>query len=188
MKCLTILILFVSSAGWAAGFRSGSLFQSTAIRGKVTVTCQDATGNAGSTSAVYDCRDTVLDPGVYDYFIGPVYNSAARVRLHAVHDNGTTRDRVVDYDGPRGISKVAVNLWIRTLFQYPLLDLGKNQIEYTITDSLGRSLASGSFETNVARGAARVCQDTFYNSYDSTDCSSQYTVCQRYFQQFNNCR
>ncbi|WP_413585704.1 hypothetical protein [Bdellovibrio sp. HCB274] len=184
--CASISVVGAVHAADAVGFSSGSQFQATPIEGQVHVTCE---GFNGGGAATFTCRDVVLDPVSYDYFMGPRDARAVRYELRNLREDGSVRTKEDDYSGSQGRSGSAINLWISTIFQKPLLAAGKNKISYAVYASNNREpLSHGEFSINVARNASRVCPSTHYNSADVNDCSSQYSVCQRYFQQFNNCR
>ncbi|MEK2689283.1 hypothetical protein [Bdellovibrio sp. GT3] len=183
--CASVSVIGAVHAADAVGFSSGSQFKATPIEGQVHVTCE---GFNGGGAATFTCRDVVLDPASYDYFVGPRDSRAVRYELRNVREDGSVRTKEDDYNGSQGRSGSAINLWLSTIFQKPLLASGKNRISYAIYGSNGDSFSHGEFTINVARNSSRVCPTTHYNSADVNDCSSQYSVCQRYFQQFNNCR
>ncbi|MBO9666567.1 MAG: hypothetical protein J7501_07100 [Bdellovibrio sp.] len=170
-----------------AGFSSGNDFKATPLEGQVVVTCE---GFNGGGSASFTCRDVVLDPVSYDYFKGPRDARATKVELTNKRDDNSVRTKSDDYDGARGRSRGSVNLWISTLFQKPLLMAGKNRIHYKVTgdNTSAAPFAEGDIVVTVTRNKARSCPTTHYNSADVNDCTSQYSVCQRYFEQFNYCR
>ncbi|HEX7674621.1 MAG TPA: hypothetical protein VF412_10630 [Bdellovibrio sp.] len=181
-------ILLLSSVATAdyAGFASGSTFQATPIEGNVLMTCD---GFNGTSQANYTCRDVVLEPQNSDIFVGPLDNRATQVELKAVREDNSSRVKINNYDGRSGKSST-FNLWISSLFQKPLLMAGVNHVHYSIyTNSPSfQEFASGDFDVMVNRAATRVCPTTQYHSTDVTDCNSQYSICQRYFEQYNNCR
>ncbi len=183
---LAVLTLF-SWAQTRPGFSRGSEFTSTPIQGQVRVYCSSLSGTG---TAVFTCRDVVLDPQAYDYFLGPQDATADKVELTAQHEDGSMRAKVVGYDGQRGISREAFNLWISTLFQKPLLEHGNNIIRYKIYrgNHLLEQYAEGSFNVTVKRGALRTCPAAQYTSNDLNDCNSQYSICQHYFEEYHNCR
>lgn len=178
-----ILILFTTVAARAAapGFSQGNQFFAIPLQGVVTVYCSN-----GET-ATYTCYDSVLDPSSYDHFIGPEGIRAQQITLSCIRPDGTTRERTEDYDTKSTKSLHAFNLWINTPFQRPLLSMGTNKIDYRMTN-MGKIIQQGTFSVSVAHGATRVCPTTHYNSADANDCQSPYTVCQRYFEQYDNCR
>jgi hypothetical protein len=173
----------MTSAAVAAdvAFSSGNNFSSIPIRGQVEVTCADG------TLVQYSCHDTVLDPASYDYFVAPQGSNADQVSLSNLRADGSRRNRSSDYDAKAGHSSDAFNLWISTIFQKPLLQMGVNKVDYTLSKD-GKTTLQGTFSVKVSAGTLRECPKTHYNSTEPVDCQSQYTVCQRYFEQYQNCR
>ncbi|HWU43742.1 MAG TPA: hypothetical protein VN132_09900 [Bdellovibrio sp.] len=177
-----------ANASTAIGFLSGSEFQATPIDGTVVITCD---GFNGTSQANYSCRDVVLDPQSSDIFAGPREPRAKQVELLATHEDGTTRTKTSNYDGQLAQSTSSFNLWINTLFQKPLLMTGINRIHYTLYNGSTagpEEFGSGNFTVTVKRGTARHCPTSYYHSTDVIDCNSQYSICQRYFDQYNSCR
>lgn len=184
---LAIMFFTFSAQANYVGFVHGSEFTAAAVEGRVTVHCN---GFNGVGNAVYACRDAVLEPQIYDYFTGPRDAKATDVELKCTRDDGSVRSKTSGYNGAKGVSSDSFNLWISTLFQKPLLQVGKNTIDYRITadDRAKTEIAKGRFVVNVVRAPARRCADAHYNSTDINDCNSQYSVCQRYFEELNHCR
>ncbi len=188
MKILIHALIFFSIQNvYAIGFQSGNNFKATFIQGKVSVTCETLESSV-ATNAEYECRDIVLDPLNYDYFVGPKNASAESIEIRSLKANGETELKVDDYDGVEGISSSQHNLWIKTIFQTPLLGLGINKVSYKLYDKSNKVIQSGDFQAKVERGSPRTCPSVSYSSQSASDCSSEYTVCQRYFEQLNNCR
>jgi len=168
-------------ASLTVGFLSGSQFSSSHIQGAVTVYCSN------NDSVTFTCYDTVLDPNNYDYFAGPPGVVADELTLNNLRPDGGRREKTVTYNYVESRSEDAFNLWISSPFQRPLLALGKNNVDYLLL-SRGKIVNQGTFIVNVTQGEPRTCAATHYNSNDPNDCKSQYTVCQRYFEQYNYCR
>lgn len=188
LKNIILVLTICSSANAApAGFSLGNDLVATPIQGQVQVTCA---GFNGSSSAVYTCRDVVLDPQVYDFFVGPQDGYADKVELTAFHEDGSSRVKAEDYDGVRAKSRSQLNLWISTIFQKPLLEYGRNVIQYRLLSSgrPGEASKVDQFVATVRRGSSRSCPLAHYNSTDVNDCSSQYSICQKYFTEYKNCR
>lgn len=190
LKIVTAILLLCSaaSAGYV-GFASGSQFKATPIEGTVIITCD---GFNGSGQATYTCRDVVLEPQNYDVFQGPQGSEATQVELSVDREDGSNRVKVSNYNGKSGKSLSAFNLWVSSLFQSPLLTVGANKLTYSIyslsSTNARQEYAHGSFTVTVTRNTLRRCQTTEYQSTDVSDCSSQYSICQRYFEQYNSCR
>lgn len=168
-----------------AGFSRGSEFIGTSIQGQVRVNCN---GFNGSATAVYNCRDIALEPNPYDHFIGPKDSRLDKIDLTAFHEAGTNRNKLMGYDGIRGKSREAFNLWISTIFQKPILAFGLNTIRYKLYSDYNSTVVEGNFNVVVKRGFARQCQSMQYDSSDINDCNSQYSICQRYFNEQKNCQ
>lgn len=181
---LSFVLVLLSMKPAFANFKNGNELVTAPIEGTATVRCD---GFNGRQTAVYQCRDLVMDPGPYDYFMGPVVTNGTAVNLKAFHQDGSSRSKSEKYLGSRGISVETFNLWISTIFQRPLLEYGANRVMWQVVDDSERVLAEGQFVANVKRGPARQCEPAFYNSTDANDCNSQFTVCQRYFEQNNFC-
>lgn len=183
MKFLFLSLILFAVPGFAAtlGFANGNQLTVVPIQGQVVVDCP------GGVTVNYLCRDTAMDPASYDYFVGPQGVVADQVALSCFRPDGSRRDHTVAYDSVQGRSSEAVNLWISTLFQKPLLQVGANQVSYAMLRQ-SQTVASGVVTVNVVHGDLRTCPATRYNSLDSSDCQSQYSVCQRYFEQYDYCR
>ena len=170
-----------------AGFSAGSQFTATPIDGQVNVTCNYSESSAPG-NVQFSCRDVVLEPTLYDYFVGPQNTAANSVNLSVSHEDGAVRTKSSDYDGQNGKSADAFNLWISTLFQHPLLALGVNNISWSLSGTGSQNYEKGTFQVTVVHGEPRHCAASTYSSANSQDCNSQYTVCQHYFEQMNNCK
>jgi hypothetical protein len=179
--------LFFSSAYSQVGFSRGSTFNSIPVQGEVRVRCN---GFNGAGTATFTCRDVVLDPVAYDYFLGPKEAGADRLELGMLYQDGTNRVLMVGYDGTYGKTTDALNLWISTLFQKPILKKGINTIRYRTysSRSFADILAEGEIQVEVRRGNPRVCPTVTLDSSDINDSQSQYSICQRYFEESKYCR
>lgn len=190
-KTILLVLAFYTSAQAAdGGFANGNEFVATPVQGQVRVVCNGFNGN---DTALYNCRDVALSPNPYDYFVGPQMgrsNVNDRVELLATLEDGTTRTKITGYDGTRGKSRDAFNLWISTLFQKPLLSYGANKIRFRIivSENHPEHVVEGNFIANVKRGTVRTCPSVEYTSSDINDCNSQYSICQRYFEEYRNCQ
>lgn len=186
-----LLNLFVALQVFAqtntVGFSRGNVFTAIPLQAQVQVTCS---GFNGEGTASYNCRDVVLEPMAYDYFVGPADPNLKWVDLVATRQDGTTRVKTAAYNGYRGRTEEAINLWISTIFQKGLLGLGTNEVKYKlyVKDNTRDPFVSGTFQATVNRAAIRQCPSGAYESPDINDCSSQYSVCQRYFSERNFCR
>lgn len=181
---VSVYVAFLFSApAWSSevGFYSGNKFAASAIHGYVSLVCP------GGATAEFSCRDKVLEPNSFDYFIGPAGMAADSVSLSSLRSDRSRREMAAGYDAAAGRSSASFNLWISGLFERPLLLSGENSVRYTLS-SRGKQMAEGTFIVKVSQGEPRECPAVRYESTDPQDCQSPYTVCQRYFEQFENCR
>lgn len=185
LRVIFLIQLICSFAQANASFSRGNELVATSIQGQVQVDCN---GFNGISSATYTCRDIVLEPNPYDYFVGPKDPRVDKVDLVALREDGSSRSKLMGYDGLRGKSREAVNLWISTIFQKPLLAYGLNTIRYKVYSENNGVQYEGNFNVTVKRGSARQCRSMQYDSSDINDCNSQYSICQRYFEETNNCK
>lgn len=182
---MAMLFLFpISSFAQDVGFTLGHHLRVIPLSGQVTVIC--VPHDPFPNRRTYQCRGLVLEPSAYDYFRGPKGLKAETVTLTAIREDGSTRSKSEDYDSHTSRSKKSFNLWISTLFQRPLLKEGRNKIDYTLVQSQ-TVVGQGQFEVLVQRDQPRQCPYSAYTSMDPNDCSSQFTVCERYFYQYDNC-
>lgn len=174
---------FITQGSFAVGFATGNEFQAFSSRGQVTVTCKEP---QGPTTVNFECWDSSLSPVEYDYFIGPAVD-ADTVNLDVVREDQSERSKDSHYDSHRGMSVDRFNLWVASLFQRPLLADGQNRVHYTIT-SKGSPVTQGDFTVKVTRQPTSVCPPRSYTSNDPSDCSNQYSMCGKYFEELHYCR
>ncbi|MBX2995441.1 MAG: hypothetical protein KF681_11485 [Bdellovibrionaceae bacterium] len=178
--------LLLSIAMANPGLTGGDRFTATPISGPVMITCQDAV--SGIITRTFTCYQNLLEPGDYDYFVHPFKPKADQVDLQVLHEDGSRKSRMAGYDARTGLSTSRFNLWVRSLTQAPLLNLGLNKVSYILSKA-GQDIESGSFEVMVDQGPARTCVDTgVYTSPRASDCNSPVAICARYFAERNNCR
>lgn len=181
------VLLFSLATHAETGFTAGNNLKSVVLEGDLFLSCQDPSGQFDS--AFIRCREEGLEPAEYSYFTGPKDTNADRVTLHAVREDGSTRDKSEDYDSKSGKSKDSFNLWISTLFQRPLLKMGRNDIEYTLSKD-GSPVSTGKFVATVTEGPERQCKYRgHYTSTNVTDCrSGGGPYCHYYFLDQNYCQ
>lgn len=170
-------------SGAPVGFQSGLEFQYSRIKGTVEVQClnQDHIENRKIV-----CRDTVLTPRSFDYFVGPVLPEADMVLLRSLQEDSDSKGQQATYSGRSGISLGSFNLWRTGFFAKPLLKEGQNSIAYSLWGR-GRALSSGVFEVNVSRGEPKSCPNSSIQQIERVDCNSYYSICQQYFEAHNYC-
>ncbi len=132
------------------------------------------------------CRGNILNPGEFTFFEGPEGVDADEVVLTALHEDGSIKEKIESYDSSIRRSD-DVNLWIRTLFQRPLLEFGQNTIQWDMKSS-DQSVSHGTFIVNVVRGQVRQCRHRWYNSNSLSDCrGGGGFVCDHHFRRENYC-
>jgi len=167
------------------GFHTGNEFISRLIRGRVTVRCRVPGG--GFETTYHLCQAEILDPSEWAYFQGHKGIDAEEVYLTATHEDGSTREKNESFDPATGLSKGKFNLWIATLFQRPLLNLGKNAIHYSLKKDK-QNILEGDLIAEVKRAETRTCSDGSYFSSNPSDCRSpDNNVCGYYFRDKNYC-
>ena len=180
-----IVSFFVSTSAFADGFKSGSNFEALDLHGYVTIRCNDPM--RGSAIRFETCAGYILNPSEYDYFVSSSNVQAKSVRLTAKHEDGSSEARTVAFDQAKQRSKKAINLWISSLTQTPLLEMGANTIAVEYLDKDKQVTANSQFTVNVEDGGARACNPRSYFSNNILDCQNASLICPRYFQEENYC-
>lgn len=192
MAISALALVGAQTANAQAGFKNGNTFDYKSAVGDVSVHCPNTGGGlpggpSGPTFANYRCYGYSFSPGDTDYFVGPKVN-ADEVELVAIRADGSRRSKKSEYESAKGQSKDTFNLWIETLFQKPLLKMGRNDVTWTLKRS-GRTVQTGSFIAEVFdRGNLR-CPAASETSWDPSDCQNSGRVCSDYFFRYGNqCR
>lgn len=183
---LSIVALLFSISNFAQGLSGGDQFTSVNVEGRLSVSCMGTQG--GPSYGTASCRMNLLNPGEYSFFVGPKVD-ADSVSLQATWENGkVSKVKTEKYDSSTGRSKKSFNLWIATLLQRPLLDFGKNTVNYKLLKN-GNIVEEGEFIVNVVSGGTKTCQRPgFYTSSNSSDCAQPSQFCDRYFREYNYCQ
>lgn len=183
---LAIVTLLFSISNFAQGLSGGDQFTSVNIEGRLSVSCMGTQG--GPSYGTASCRMNLLNPGEYSFFVGPKVD-ADSVSLQATWENGkVSKVKTEKYDSATGRSKKSFNLWIATLLQRPLLDFGKNTVNYKLLKN-GNIVEEGEFIVNVVSGGTKACQRAgFYTSSNNNDCAQPSQFCDRYFREYNYCQ
>lgn len=168
----------------AVGLSAGDVFSATPLAGDLTVRCNDG---GQQNTAYYACYEEILEPVDTSYFLGPEGESASRAELTANYENGETRTMDLRYNAATGRSE-AVNLWLSSLFQRPLLSYGANRISFSMRNEADAELSRGEFLAQVNIGARRRCRARTYWSSSMSDCRSPGFACSRFFRDENYCR
>ena len=180
---LILAALMMSGLANAATFQGQTSFTTNPVWGRLSITCQE--GNQRDWRSVI-CEDLRLSPFEYGYFDAEKDLGATEVVLTSQRADGKTIEKTVGYDSTTGRSEKRVNLWISTLLQTPLLDIGSNVIDYRLVGG-GELKASGQVTVTVGAGPEKQCPNASEYSFSMNDCRFPSMVCDRYFRRFNYC-
>lgn len=181
-KYFILLFIFtISSISFGQSFRSGTSFTAVPIAGEVSVFCRDF--NGGNRIAHFSCEDLRLNPVEYDFFIGP-QSTADKVVLSCKQPNGKIVTKSSGYKTNKSTDRF--NLWIISLFQKPLLDIGNNQIHFKLLKN-GKTLQEGDFNVPVVMGEEQICPRGNITSNNMSDCDNSFNACRQYFSEYNYC-
>lgn len=181
---INIVAIFFSIQSFAASFGGQTQFVTLPVRGDLHLTCQS--GGQMKTNWV-TCSDLRLSPWEIGYFNAEKDVDANEVAIVSQRADGKKVEKTVGYNSAEGKSEKRVNLWIETLFQTALLDVGNNPISYELKKD-GVVKASGQFNVEVKEGELKTCPDGDIYSFDMHDCDFPSTACDRYFNQYNWCQ
>lgn len=177
---LATFVLLATAHALPVSFSSGNQFRVNIYRGEVIANCLAA----GGTSQTFLCDADELSPAEFDRIQAHV--DADSVSLHAIHADGSSITRTRNFNAKKGLSG-EFNLWISSLFQSPLLNMGTNKINYTFTKN-GQTVATGEFAVTVSSGTNKSCQILSIFPTSAPTCDSQFSACQAYYQNDPVCR
>lgn len=177
---------FTLSTGASAtevSFKAGSSFEAVKVSGSIGVWCpSDRIQGASDFRTIY-CSANLLLPGEFSKVVYSGDEAADEVKVSVTHGSGkrvTKSSKLKD-----GVSTKNINLWVRTLFQRPLLDYGHNQVEYSLTQR-GSLVSAGTFDVDVDSLPDRRCRYRTYNAPSPSACNN-FSLCNRYFADENYC-
>lgn len=179
---LGLLIFFISSCVNAADFDGHKDFEAYNVRGTFRVTC------VGSTTQhyVHRCKAYGMHPFNWSRLTHKASQEIDRVVVKSQRADGKTITRRSKWDNQLNQSFKQFNLWVKSLFQTPLLTIGDNQVSYElITDR--KTVESGQFEVTVTKGAHYQCKDLSETVYNDNFCENSLDACRYYFDNQNDC-
>lgn len=179
-----VFLSYLANANSNYGFPHGNEFQVQQIYGDISVTCQNGPQYEYQN---FHCSAELVTPGSSDLFAGPAGTNADKVTLTATHEDGSTRTKSEKYDASKNLSKKSFNLWIWTLTQRPLLEMGSNKVKYVLTKG-AQTVSEGEFTAVGSAIPAKSCPYRQYFSVDPNDCRFMNQMCDRYFWENHNCQ
>jgi len=167
---------FLLSAAMAASFEGVTDFHYDTYRGTAHIQCPVQTT---PNYARVTCADYSLEPFAFGHFTaGPV--DADEVRITSLRADGRSVEKSGPYDAREGRSEKEFNLWIETLLQRALLDVGENQIGYQLLKN-GEEVVSGSFVATVKKGSDITCSTETIFTQNQDLCVFPQRACREYF-------
>jgi hypothetical protein len=179
---VVLCTFWVGHAG-AADFNGRLEFTHFDLQGDVDVTCFE---RGEIKRAYHQCSGYLLNPGAYAHFYHNSSAPADRVTVSTVHKNGKIVQKRSAWDQEKRRSNDAFNLWVWTVFQRPLLELGANVVSFELTRN-GRSLEKGEMTVQVRDGGLRQCRYRRITTGNASMCNSSAAACSEYFDLENNC-
>jgi hypothetical protein len=179
---LSFLLIFPVSnlqASENIGFSSGDTFTAHEYDGSFTLFCP-------GQSITVNCQAYGLSPQEFDHLVFPASINADEVKLTRTNVRGDQRSKTSNIRSGQNRSKKSFNLWIRTLFQRPLLSMGRNTLAYEF--SLNNNVTEeGEFQVIVNNGGLKTCRHGVLNG-TARDCEAPTTLCDTYFRNQNYCQ
>lgn len=166
------LFLTLSSTEANVGFSTGDEFTAQDFVGSFTLFCP-----RGSQRVT--CSGYGLSPAEFDYLVFPGNTDADEVELTRISSRGDQRSKTSKVRSGEGRSQKRFNLWIRTLFQRPLLVMGNNTIKYEFSKN-GKTTDQGEFSVMVKEGPTKYCSHVILNGTEN-DCNNPTPLCSTYF-------
>jgi hypothetical protein len=176
-----VLSLLAATVLHAEGFSSGSKFIANNLEGNAVVMCNQ---NGMSQSVSVWCTGDTLAPAEYDYFVSDESVDADALTLSATQQSGKQVVKTESYS-PKTNRSSHFNLWIQTLTQKPLLNVGINKIKFEFK-KLNKVVRTGEFIVEIEMGPSLRCANRSF--YENSDCMFATAICPRYFQQENYCQ
>lgn len=184
LNLLTAAVLVFSGFADAASFQGHSTFTAQPIRGYLNITCNEG-GRIDSRQVI--CEDIYLAPFEYGYFDAEKGLGADEVLITSQRADGKTIEKKSAYNSEIGRSEKRINLWISTLLQTPILDIGNNVVSYRLMSG-GEVKASGQFDVTVDVAPQKQCPNGYEQSFTLNDCMfPNNNLCDRYFRRYNYC-
>jgi hypothetical protein len=182
---IALFCILINSPAFAASIGGHSTYQAVPLKGDVMVRCQ---GPQGVELKHFYCHDYILEPYEYAYFQTDPLPGAEDVQIESHQPDGQTVRKKSPFNGETGQGTRALNLWIETLLQRPLLSEGINQISYRLLDGGGQTKAEGQFQISVEQLPTRYCPSGSELGQSQQDCQYSSRICRVYFAHRDWCR
>lgn len=184
LKFLSVFAIVFIPAAQAADFEGQTEFTHFNIEGFYRVSCFD---RGRVEHVTHRCRGYLLNPFSFAYFQHDVEEEVDRVHLSTINKEGKRITKRSSWNAKENRSQKRINLWVETVFQRPLLEIGDNQVVYNLTRR-GQTVDSGEFDVLVHDGGLRTCRDRSASSGNMNLCESYSMACSEYFRLENNCQ
>jgi hypothetical protein len=180
-----LILIFVPAVhAREVGFEIGNNLQNLTLSGHLQISCAPYL-TADSAPREYECAKTALSPAAYSRFQTDFGNDADELELTVMHEDGWWRSKSSAFDGLRGISTDLINLWETSIFDWAVLDNGKNSVSYVLKKNR-KPVRSGSVDVNVEQ-VARTCAPLKLVAQSLDECTTKRYACARYFFESNLC-
>ncbi len=183
MKLLALLLMSFSFCVYSqtVSFERGNTMSMVEMEGRLFIQCRDSGG--GTDSYSYSCYQQGLVGG--DYGAIKVTDGSIDADWVKLQREGSRYIKGAKFDSTSGTTGYHYNLWIRSLLQRPLLQLGENKIKYTFTKNR-QVVKEGEFTVIVTNTESRQCNydSMYYGGY----CPSYSEACGNYFRRQNYCK
>ena len=166
--------------GQTVSLGHGNSILTMPIEGHLSIYCPD---ESNGTRLYFNCYSDDLDGGNY----GRVVVSDGEIDADWVklQREGSKYIKGSSFDPEKQESPFNFNLWVGSLFQRPLLKMGKNKINYTFLKNK-KVVKQGYFELEVTEGELLSCPNDsrMYPGF----CPSMISACDDYFARYNYCQ
>lgn len=179
LKAVLLVLVSFGALAQNIGFERGNTITTDEIDGYLTVNCHDGR----SRWVTYSCYDIALNGGAYGKLV--VTNGTIDADWVQLQREGDNIIKGAAFNANTQATGFNFNLWIRTLFQRPLLKKGSNVIHYTFLKNQVE-VAQGQFQVDVLEGDYRSCRRSTTTYYGSCPIAS--SACMDYFRRLNYCK
>ena len=179
---IVVAMLMFSANIMAADFEGALEFNAYEKEGRMRVTCIN---NGYIKTQTHFCNSYGLRPRMKSFFNHKPSKKVTRVVLkRKIEDDVITKRSSWDSENNRTQKKI--NLWIDTLLQTPLFEMGENTIEFQLYNK-SELVEEGSVVAKVQDQGTYNCGDLDHTTSDLNFCNNYSQACQFYFQKQKMC-